>query len=151
MQVHHPKERNNTGESRTAERQLLLISLLILMVQPYQGPLVWNDDTSLNSIRLHCTDGSVVESKAGPGNLVSFSLQVDKYQGPIDYVAANNVQFSCEDGTILVGKSHNWGSFGSWSKRCPVGAICGLQTRVQDKRRSSDETGLNDVKFFCCR
>ncbi|XP_062830665.1 vitelline membrane outer layer protein 1-like isoform X2 [Anolis carolinensis] len=134
-----------------------------IKVQEYQGAFLWQDDTSLNSIRLYCTNGSAIESKAGPqgtwsdvvkcskGYLVAFSLQVVGDQGIGDDVAANNIQFTCEDGATVVTKSHDWGTFGQWSQRCPEGYICGLQTKVEDMAGRIDETALNDVKMFCCK
>uniref|UniRef100_A0A670IXB6 Vitelline membrane outer layer 1 homolog n=1 Tax=Podarcis muralis TaxID=64176 RepID=A0A670IXB6_PODMU len=125
------------------------------------------DDSSLNGIRLHCSSGGVrgrhyhivsffcrcgvwFEGKKCPkGYLVAFTLNVEAPQGPADDTAANNIRFTCGDGTVLEGQSTEFGTYGDWSKRCPTGAICGIQTKVEGIT-SVDVTGLNDVKFFCC-
>ncbi|XP_077783165.1 vitelline membrane outer layer protein 1-like [Podarcis muralis] len=131
-----------------------------LKTTPYSQGLVV-DDTSLNGIRLHCSGGGVVQSTVGPfgmwlerkkcpkGYLVAFILNVEAPQGPADDTAANNIHFTCGDGTVLEGQSTEFGTYGDWSKRCPTGAICGIQTKVEGIT-SVDITGLNDVKFFCC-
>ncbi|KAM6448158.1 vitelline membrane outer layer protein 1-like [Liasis olivaceus] len=131
----------------------------VTLVQPPQT--IWADDTGLNSIRLRCTDGTIIESMSGrwghwtefqkcpKGNLVSFSLNVEEHKGLLDDMAVNNIKFSCEDGTVLMGQAHNWGSYGPWSKRCPVGFICGIQTKIEEERQG-DNRSLNDIKFFCC-
>nr|XP_028582024.1 vitelline membrane outer layer protein 1-like [Podarcis muralis] len=132
---------------------------LKVKTERYQG--VIDDDTSLNGIRLHCSSGAVVQSTVGPwgvwtkvkecptGYLVAFTLKVEAPQGLGDDTAANNIQFQCGDGTVLEGESTNFGTYGDWSKPCPTGAICGIQTKVKDLALG-DNTALNDVKFFCC-
>ncbi|XP_034971292.1 vitelline membrane outer layer protein 1-like [Zootoca vivipara] len=124
------------------------------------GGLIY-DDTSLNGIRLHCTDGSIIESSVGghgswgktetcpDGRLISFSLRVVAPLGVDDDTAADSIKFNCEHGSVLTGKSTGWGAFGPWSETCPKGAICGIKTRI-DGQKSGDMTGLNDVKFYCC-
>ncbi|XP_042316951.1 vitelline membrane outer layer protein 1-like [Sceloporus undulatus] len=134
-----------------------------LKVQAYQGPQAWNDDTSLNAIGLLCNDGQTISSSIGPfgawtkpemcpkGNLIGFSLRVEGELGPVvDDSAADNIRFNCDEGYVLTGQSREWGSFGKWSPSCIVGAICGIQTKVQLEKGTGDDTGLNDVKFFCC-
>ncbi|XP_042316740.1 vitelline membrane outer layer protein 1-like [Sceloporus undulatus] len=131
-----------------------------IKVQEEQG--FARDDTALNGIRLNCASGEVIQSTVGPngkwskimscpqGALISFSLNVEAPVGPGDDTAANNIQFSCQDGTILKGTAKEWGKFGEWSKRCPVGAICGIETKVEGAQGAGDDTALNDVRFFCC-
>ncbi|KAL3881707.1 hypothetical protein ACJMK2_028108 [Sinanodonta woodiana] len=136
------------------------------------------DDTSLNAILLQCesvngslfggqvrsgeglygdwTGWSRCDNQAGTHDfLTSFSLQGSHR----DDTAANYVKFMCRD---LKSDRHqyelvhppgheNWGDYGGWSESCPVNsAICGIQTRVEGPQRGGDDTGLNDVKFFCC-
>ncbi|XP_062830663.1 vitelline membrane outer layer protein 1-like [Anolis carolinensis] len=129
-----------------------------------QEPQGMGDDSSLNAIRLYCESGETIESTAGvkgewsnsincsKGFLNSFSLNVEKSQGPLDDSAANNIKFKCQDGEELKGNSYEWGTFGPWSKPCETGAICGIQTRVEPANRGffTDDTGLNDVQFYCC-
>ncbi|XP_069500317.1 vitelline membrane outer layer protein 1 homolog [Ambystoma mexicanum] len=136
-----------------------------LKVQRRQGKL--KDDTALNGIRLHCSQEDSarkiqdVESESGRlgswttpvwcprGFLVAFSLRVESPQGPLgDDTAANNIKFKCSEGHEVEGLGQSWGLYSSWSDRCSV-AICGLETRLESERKT-DNTGLNDVRFYCC-
>ncbi|XP_078524506.1 vitelline membrane outer layer protein 1 homolog [Lissotriton helveticus] len=136
-----------------------------LKVQKPQGKL--RDDTALNGIRLHCSQDSSakkiqdVQSGAGRlgswttpvwcprGFLTAFSLRVESSQGIGDDTAANNIKFRCTEGHVVEGQGLSWGNYGPWSDNCSK-AICGLETQMESERGLSDDTGLNDVRFYCC-
>ncbi|XP_069071811.1 vitelline membrane outer layer protein 1 homolog [Pleurodeles waltl] len=137
-----------------------------LKVQKPQGKL--RDDTALNGIRLHCSQEPSakkiqdVESESGRlgswttpvwcprGFLTAFSLRVESPQGYTgDDTAANNIKFRCSEGHIVEGQGLRWGSYGAWSDTCST-AICGLETRLENERGVSDDTSLNDARFYCC-
>ncbi|KAM3927315.1 vitelline membrane outer layer protein 1 homolog [Leptodactylus fuscus] len=124
------------------------------------------DDTALNAIRLYCTSSgrdtveviTSKESKWGDwtsvswcpsGHFISFALRVEAPQRDEDDTAANNIMMQCSDYTIISGDGGYWGSYGSWSGRCPNG-ICGIKTRVEWPIGDGDDTALNDVQFACC-
>uniref|UniRef100_A0A803THD4 Vitelline membrane outer layer 1 homolog n=1 Tax=Anolis carolinensis TaxID=28377 RepID=A0A803THD4_ANOCA len=134
-----------------------------LQVEPSQGAVI--DDTAANNVKFVCNEGFVLTGEAhdwgnfgfwsepcSSGHLTSFSLQVEPSQGAIyDDTAANNIKFVCNEGFVLTGEAHDWGKFGFWSEPCSSGAICGLQTKIEDSQGSGDDTALNDVRFFCCK
>ncbi|XP_067322400.1 vitelline membrane outer layer protein 1-like [Anolis sagrei] len=123
---------------------------------------ITEDDTSLNDIRLYCTSGETItfgiagfgqwseKISCSKGYLNSFSLNVEKSQGILDDTGANNIQFKCQNGDLLKLSSYEWGTFGPWSKSCDPGAICGSQAKVEEPLPIGDNTGLNDIIFYCC-
>ncbi|KAK3555428.1 hypothetical protein QTP86_016123 [Hemibagrus guttatus] len=131
------------------------------------------DDTALNGIALYCSkpigsDGIVgsyatIRSAVGSwgswtqklfcptGVLKSFQLQVQSYQGwALDDSAANNIRFKCTNGQVLQGAGMNCWTWGSWSSLCGGTGICGIQTKVESSQGISDDTSLNDARFYCC-
>ncbi|XP_030645794.1 vitelline membrane outer layer protein 1 [Chanos chanos] len=135
-----------------------------LKVEYYQEG---GDDTAVNGIRLHCTqpgrdDSTRVESTSGTwgewtrtqfcpfGSLKSFQLNVEP-QHDGDNTAVNNIRFKCSGITMLEGYGMDFGDWGRWSSECSYGGICGIQTRVEPYQWNIDNTGLNDVQFFCCK
>ncbi|KAK9402453.1 hypothetical protein NXF25_010809, partial [Crotalus adamanteus] len=132
-----------------------------LKMQPSQT--IWADDTGgVNSIRLECTDRTIIETKSGRrgnwtefqecprGNFISFALNMVEHRGLLDDMAVKNIQFSCEKGTVLTGPPHNGPNFRPWSKHCHVGSICGMQVKTEEVQGWRDDTTICDVKFFCC-
>ncbi|KAM4039429.1 vitelline membrane outer layer protein 1 homolog [Anomaloglossus baeobatrachus] len=127
------------------------------------------DDTAVNGIRLHCTkckpphDEKTITSAVAPwgvwkparycncGILSGFTLSVEPNQKEGDDTAVNNIKFQCTDKGQVEGRGLYWGEYGDWSETCAKG-ICGLRTKVQgnEKTPCDDNTGLNDVQFYCC-
>ncbi|XP_040271212.1 vitelline membrane outer layer protein 1 homolog [Bufo bufo] len=134
-----------------------------LKVHRRQGPL---DDTALNGIALYCTRPSssevvkIIRSTEGAfgswgptfscnsGYLKNFSLRVEpRIRG--DNTAANNIKFTCSDGSVLEGNGLTWGYYGPWSSTCSEG-MRGIQVRVQERQGFwRDDVALTDVKFLC--
>ncbi|CAN2390140.1 vitelline membrane outer layer, partial [Pristimantis euphronides] len=82
------------------------------------------------------------------GFLKNFSLRVEA-RSDKDKTAANNIKFSCSDGSVIEGNGQSWGTYGPWSPNCEKG-IRGIQTRVQPKKGFwRDDVALTDVKFLC--
>ena len=64
--------------------------------------------------------------------------------------AANNVRFTCEDGSHVQQSGAKWGDWTA-EKKCPAGSlICGLKTAVEGKMGGGDDTALNEIMFYCC-
>ncbi|NWV43147.1 VMO1 protein, partial [Grantiella picta] len=87
-----------------------------------------------------------------PGErLESFRLQAEAPRGTWDDTAANDLQVTCSGGDVLDGGGNDRGSWGEWSSSCPMSCgVCGLQTRVDPSYDAYDDSGLNDVRFYCC-
>ncbi|NXH65425.1 VMO1 protein, partial [Rhabdornis inornatus] len=53
-------------------------------------------------------------------------------------------------GIRLEGGGLDWGDWGNWSPGCPRACkVCGIRTRVE-LDESKDNSGLNNVKLYCC-
>ncbi|NWT49327.1 VMO1 protein, partial [Chroicocephalus maculipennis] len=88
-----------------------------------------------------------------PGHhVVAFRLRVEPPRGLWDDTAANNMDVTCSDGSVLEGLGGLAGTWGNWSVPCPQGrgGVCGLRTRLEPPQRGGDDTGLNDLRLFCC-
>lgn len=131
----------------------------IMKIEPKQFS---GDDTSLNAIRLICSDPGGIDrgritSLEGPFGswtsekscttgtyLVDFQLQVEigtEKKTGLDNSCANYVKFHCRDlagnnnvaELVLPPGTGFWGSWGSWSETCgPNSAICGLSARTEN-------------------
>ncbi|NWV05884.1 VMO1 protein, partial [Ptilonorhynchus violaceus] len=54
-------------------------------------------------------------------------------------------------GTVLEGGGNARGAWGDWSPPCPSYCnICGIRTLVDPSRDAYDDSGLNDVRLYCC-
>ncbi|XP_039355526.1 vitelline membrane outer layer protein 1-like [Mauremys reevesii] len=129
-----------------------------------KGDAPGEDETGLNGIRLHCSDGTTVQSSVGAwgrwqgarycprGYLRAFSLGVQPRQDAGDDVAAAGLRVACSDGELLAGHAGDAGGReGPWSRPCLSGSVCGLQTRVEEPGgQRGDRAALNDVRLFCC-
>ncbi|XP_066450115.1 vitelline membrane outer layer protein 1 homolog [Eleutherodactylus coqui] len=139
-----------------------------------QQPVILGDDTAVDGIKLYCAkckpphDVTIITSAVAPwgnwteprwckyGRPYKFEMRVEKDGDSKDDTSVNNIKFKCTDGGEVEGKGLYWGKYGDLSEGCKNG-ICGLRTRVQgnkknenDKVPTSDNTGLNDVRFVCC-
>ncbi|NXA24666.1 VMO1 protein, partial [Ibidorhyncha struthersii] len=76
--------------------------------------------------------------------LVAFRLRVEAPRGLWDDTAANDMDVTCSDGTVLQGRGGPLGTWGNWSVPCPHGwGVCGLRTRLEPPQHRGDDTGLN--------
>ncbi|XP_067232582.1 vitelline membrane outer layer protein 1-like [Chanodichthys erythropterus] len=139
----------------------------------YLSSGIWDDNTALNGIRLHCVSSESsslnphehyysIQSDVGSwgqwtdikwcpsGFLKAFQLRVEPSQGVDDDTAVNNIRFRCSDGSYLMGGGTSWGSWGDWSEMCERRGICSIVTRVEEPQGWGDDTALNDVKMECC-
>uniref|UniRef100_UPI00358E9E83 vitelline membrane outer layer protein 1-like n=1 Tax=Myxine glutinosa TaxID=7769 RepID=UPI00358E9E83 len=136
----------------------------MLKVEQYQSA---GDDSALNGITLICTSednqaffnimsasgqwGCWTQPQWCPsGYLLAFRMRVETSQGAGDDTGANNVDFRCSDGSMLMGQGSSYGSYGSWSNDCGGKAICGLRTKIEEWTTAGDDTALDDVQFYCC-
>ena len=141
-----------------------------LRIQPNQKNL---DDTALNGIQLACTNGMYTKQIPGVfgvwkkwvfcgGTLknastkfvVGFNFRSQGGQGvKKDDTSGNNVKMQCNDGSELDGGGLDWGTWDSKTyKKCSFGyQFCGVQSRIEKNQGNGDDTGMNQMKFLCCR
>lgn len=122
------------------------------------------DDTSLNTIKLICSNGTPLYSSSGDWGdwgsdvycssgekLSGFIMKSEPNQGSGDDTAANSLKMYCTNRELF---NHHEGPWGRWGKlfTCPANtSICGLRTQVEPKRgKDIDDTALNNVIFYCC-
>lgn len=84
--------------------------------------------------------------------LIGFKFKAQSDQGFWgDDTAANSINMFCEDGTTLAPSFE--GDRGSWggNKYCLNDqVICGMQAQIEYADWLSDDSALNNVKFYCC-
>uniref|UniRef100_A0A8C8S479 Vitelline membrane outer layer protein 1 homolog n=1 Tax=Pelusios castaneus TaxID=367368 RepID=A0A8C8S479_9SAUR len=134
-----------------------------LKLQPHQEEDAPKEEnkTALNGVRLHCSDGTTVQSGVGArgrwlrtrycprGYIRAFSLHVE-HAG--DRAAATDLRMACSDGEVLARAGDRAGaSEGPWGDACISGSVCGLQSRVTEPLGPwGNDAALNDIRFFCC-
>ncbi|WAR17473.1 VMO1-like protein, partial [Mya arenaria] len=112
------------------------------------------DDTSLNAIRLICSD--IKGSPSAEKPVTSAVGDWGDWQGRATCNQRPGVNlflkaFSLQVEPPLPGHGQ-FGSFGNWSDSCTTGsAICGMRTLVEAFQSDGDDTALNDAIFYCCQ
>ena len=82
--------------------------------------------------------------------LYAAQLKSESNQGDGDDSAANSLNMKCTDDKVLTGDGSRFGTWSSWVS-CPKNAaICGIKARIQRSETNGDNTGLNEVYFYCC-
>ena len=130
-----------------------------LKIQNKQG--FWKDDTTINGIRLLCSDGEVLKSAEGSKGAWNKPTRT-RNENAITEVALRSDEDSASDNAATSGvrfwddsgKAYNAGyvEFGEWqgSWECPGSTvIIGFQTQVEEYKTLNDNTGLNGVRFVC--
>lgn len=127
------------------------------------------DDTSLNAVRMTCTNksggssstitphsgywGDWLSTATCSGNRAIFwaNMLLESQQGSGDDTAGNDIHFACTDNVIIeAGHGPQWGGWQGW-KSCPSGtAVCGLMARTESQQGSGDDTAMNGLQMDCC-
>lgn len=122
---------------------------------PSEGDDARNDYSSLNGVRLVCTDGSEAKSAEGIRGewtenlkcqgktdfIVGVRIKSEPWQGwDVDDVGATNFEGVCRSGARLVhrattrSKNTRWSNRGEWGPvaKCPekAPAVCGIKSRI---------------------
>lgn len=142
--------------------------------ETYQGPeLKDHDDSALNSVKLTCSGGAVIDPGGGPWGtwsstmpcgankyLTAAKVRIEPPQADKDDSAANDVVFQCsnktrsETDTLQIKRTDDagkWGTEGPMTA-CPAGtAVCGLSIRVEDLQAGGDDTAMNGLALHCCK
>ena len=72
-----------------------------------------------------------------------------------DDAATTNVQFKCTDGSLFgdwrgYGTEMKWGNWKGW-ELCPGNqVVCGIQTQIEPRQGSGDDSALNGIRLSCC-
>jgi hypothetical protein len=109
-----------------------------------QGP--WGSWLGLGDPPIMCSNAALP--------IAGVRLKVEAPQGgSVDDTSANSLKFACLNSPSTETEVRTNGRWGSWGSQvlCDGGtAVCGLQTRVEAKQGSGDDTALNGLKVFCC-
>ena len=137
-----------------------------------------NDDSGLNAVRLYCKTrgngqqvGSVSSAQAQLGTwtnpagcfdedkmLVGYQFKSETEPGfSGDHKFGQIINVECDDGQKIIGetlgiKPDDGGRWSSWTSCATGSGICGIQTLTIPKENlSSDDMGLLDLQFMCCK
>ena len=69
-------------------------------------------------------------------------------KGSGDETATNLIRITCKDDTDRISLEGPWSS-SIVSVNCTQGVIVGIKTQVMPDQGSDDDTGLNNVEFYC--
>jgi len=140
--------------------------------EPYQGLWMRGDDTRINSISMRCRHGAsrgitkYIRSRRGfwgdwssskycseDYNVVGFKIYYLPKQGSSwwdDDQSVTAIAMICGNGEILESTGVYRPKRRSKEVRCPKGyAVAGVQTQIEEKQGSGDDTALNGLGIHC--
>lgn len=85
--------------------------------------------------------------------VTGFNLRSEANQYEEDDSGANDVKFKCRNKRELDGQGT---SYGTWDnddfRECPYESfLCGVQAKIEADQYEEDDTGINQLKFICCK
>lgn len=129
---------------------LICNDYLTTRILSYEG--LWGDW----STDIFCPNGTGLNGFTLKAEPLNTEASYDSYLGMYDNTAANGIKMFCQGQSEPLVPSLE-GIWGNWSRSifCEDGKlICGISVQFQENQGKGvflDDTGLNNVKFKCCK
>ena len=119
------------------------------------------DDTSMNAIRLTCSDGTELISDnegewgtwgnkvTSPYGIFGVTFRTERDQDNGDDTAANGIRFKDMNDVEYSPGDGNWGDWSGYFYCNPGTVVSGLRLKIQTYLVEGDDTALNEVQFYC--